>query len=91
MADSTDSNRLLEVHVEALDVMWVQAASCLNTAHACAGTPIQNNMAELFGIMSLLDAEEFGDEDAFLERYGGGRSNPMPDPEQVHALQVRPP
>ena len=48
-------------------------------------------MAELFGIMSLLDAEEFGDEDAFLERYGGGRSNPMPDPEQVHALQVRPP
>ena len=59
--------------------------------HACAGTPIQNNMAELFGIMSLLDAEEIGDEDAFLERYGGGRSNPMPDPEQVHALQVRPP
>ena len=56
---------------------------------ACAGTPIQNNMAELFGIMSLLDPEEFGDEDAFLERYGGGRSNPMPDPEQVHALQVR--
>ena len=46
-------------------------------------------MAELFGIMSLLDAEEFGDEDAFLERYGGGRRNPMPDPEQVHALQVR--
>lgn len=67
----------------------MQAADPCSAIHACAGTPIQNNMAELFGIMSLLDAEEFGDEDAFLERYGGGRSNPMPDPKQVHALQVR--
>ncbi|KAK9833308.1 hypothetical protein WJX81_005199 [Elliptochloris bilobata] len=64
--------------IEALSIKWLLLLT---------GTPIQNNMAELHGIMSLLDAEEFGDEDDFLERYGGGRANPMPDPEQVHALQ----
>ncbi len=45
-------------------------------------------MAELYGIMSMLDPSEFGDEDEFLERYGGGRLNPMPSPDQIQALQV---
>lgn len=47
-------------------------------------------MTELFGLMSLLDADAFGDQEGFLERYGGGRNNPMPSTEQVQHLQVRP-
>ena len=60
----------------------------VRTWSGVAGTPIQNNMAELYGIMSMLDPSAFGDEDEFLERYGGGRLNPMPSPEQIQALQV---
>ncbi len=48
-------------------------------------------MAELYGIMSLLDPDEFGEEGEFLERYGGSRDQPMPSAEQVLALQARAP
>ncbi len=61
------------------------------TELARAGTPIQNNMAELYGIMSLLDPDEFGEEAEFLARYGGSRDQPMPSAEQVVALQARAP
>ena len=61
------------------------------TGLAHAGTPIQNNMEELYGIMSLLDPDEFGEEAEFLERYGGSREQPMPSAEQVVALQARAP
>ena len=51
-----------------------------------AGTPVQNNMKELFGLMNLLDNEEYGDEDEFFEKFGGDKEAiTLP---QVQALQV---
>ena len=52
-----------------------------------AGTPVQNSMEELFGILNVLDPEKYDDEDEFLERFGRG----MPTLEQVQDLQVRVP
>ena len=46
---------------------------------------MQNSMGELFGIMNVLNPDEYGDEEEFLERFG----KDMPTPEQVQALQVR--
>jgi SNF2 family DNA or RNA helicase len=48
------------------------------------GTPIQNNMSELFSIMNLVDEEKFPDLDDFLERFG----DPLPTPDQLKDLQV---
>lgn len=53
-----------------------------------SGTPVQNNMKELFGLMNLLDPETYDDQDEFLENFGddtNGRSSITP--EQVRALQ----
>ena len=55
-------------------------------ARGCAGTPVQNSMDELFGIMNVLDADKYSDEADFLARFGKG----MPTPEQVQDLQVMP-
>ena len=52
-----------------------------------AGTPVQNNMRELWGIMSLLDPCKYGDEHDFYDRYGGGRADPTYD--QISTLQAR--
>ncbi|KAL4423047.1 hypothetical protein ABPG77_002081 [Micractinium sp. CCAP 211/92] len=49
------------------------------------GTPVQNNMRELFGILNLLDPQRFGDEEEFLEEFGDESAGMMP--EQVKALQ----
>lgn len=46
---------------------------------------MQNSMGELFGIMNVLNPDEYDDEEEFLERFG----KDMPTPEQVQALQVR--
>ena len=51
------------------------------------GTPVQNNMRELWGIMSLLDRRRFGSEAAFLEAYGGA-SGVDPTIDQILTLQV---
>ena len=53
---------------------------------ACSGTPVQNNMAELQGIMSLLDPERWGDKVEFAELYGG--DDEPPTSAQIQALQV---
>ncbi len=37
-----------------------------------AGTPVQNNMRELYGILNLLDPQQFASEEEFLERFGSG-------------------
>lgn len=34
------------------------------------GTPLQNNMDELFSLLNFLDPEKFHDREAFMERYG---------------------
>jgi SNF2 family DNA or RNA helicase len=50
------------------------------------GTPIQNNMAELFSIMNLVNERKFPDLADFLARFG----DPVPTPDQLRDLQVRP-
>jgi SNF2-related domain len=52
------------------------------------GTPIQNNMLELYSIMNLVKPEEFNSPDAFLARFGNPPSMPS-TPEQLQDLQVR--
>jgi len=47
---------------------------------------VQNNMRDLFGIMNLLDHEEWGDEGEFYERYGGDTE--VSTVEQIQTLQV---
>ena len=51
-----------------------------------AGTPVQNNMRELFGVMNLLNPREWSDETDFFERYGGDTE--VSTVEQIQALQV---
>ena len=48
------------------------------------GTPIQNNMSELYSIMNLVDGTKFSDLDEFLSRFG----DPAPTPDQLKDLQV---
>jgi chromodomain-helicase-DNA-binding protein 7 len=38
------------------------------------GTPIQNNMTELWTLLNFIDPEEYDDMDSFLERYGDIKS-----------------
>jgi SNF2 family DNA or RNA helicase len=49
-----------------------------------SGTPVQNNMKELQGLMSLLDADKWGDQEEFLEQFG----EEAPSLEQIKQLQV---
>jgi hypothetical protein len=52
------------------------------------GTPIQNNMKELYSIMNLVKPDEFYNCDAFLTRFGNPPALPS-SPEQLQDLQVR--
>lgn len=51
------------------------------------GTPIQNNMAEMWCLMNIIDSEAFSNQDAFLEKYGD-----MKDKEAIDSLHdlIRP-
>jgi superfamily II DNA or RNA helicase len=49
------------------------------------GTPVQNNMRELFGLLNLLDDETYTYEADFLERFGDERTGMTPH--QVRDLQ----
>jgi hypothetical protein len=49
-----------------------------------SGTPVQNNMRELQGLMSLLDPGRWGDVEAFVEEFGGE----APSLDQIKAIQV---
>lgn len=51
------------------------------------GTPVQNNMRDLFGIMNLLNPDKWSYEEDFFELYGGGAE--VSTVEQIRALQVR--
>lgn len=56
----------------------------------CAGTPVQNNLRELYGLMNLLDNAAYPDEAEFFANFGGDNGPPSID--QIKALQVpRPP
>ncbi len=56
----------------------------------CAGTPVQNNLRELYGLMNLLDNAAYPDEADFFAKFGGDNGPPTID--QIKALQVpRPP
>lgn len=51
------------------------------------GTPIQNSVEEFWSLLSVLDSEEFGDQDSFMKAYGDMKSK-----ESVDALHeiIRP-
>lgn len=48
-------------------------------------TPLQNNIMELFGLVSMIDDHVFGDEASFRTLYGGSR----PDPAHLLLLRKR--
>ena len=48
-------------------------------------TPLQNNIMELFGLVSMIDNHVFGDEASFRTLYGGSR----PDPAHLMLLRKR--
>jgi len=48
-------------------------------------TPLQNNIMELFGLVSMIDDHVFGDEASFRTLYGGSR----PDPAHLMLLRKR--
>lgn len=50
------------------------------------GTPIQNNMGELYGILNFLDAKQYKSIENFYENFGGGNGVP-PTVEQIQAVQ----
>jgi SNF2 family DNA or RNA helicase len=52
-----------------------------------SGTPLQNNIGELFALLSFIDRNHFCDFDAFMKQYGN-----MSDAKQVEQLQeeIRP-
>ncbi|KAL3151223.1 hypothetical protein ABBQ38_013064 [Trebouxia sp. C0009 RCD-2024] len=50
------------------------------------GTPVQNNMRELFGLMNLLDDGTHRSEDEFFEKFGGDKE--AITLQQVQALQA---
>lgn len=52
------------------------------------GTPIQNNLSELFSILNLLDPEGHPDLEDFQEQYGDGTAGSTTEKE-VRALKVR--
>ena len=52
------------------------------------GTPIQNNMSELYSVMNLVMPDEFNDCPTFLRRFGNPPNEPS-SPEQLQDLQVR--
>jgi SNF2 family DNA or RNA helicase len=45
---------------------------------ALTGTPVQNNLRELFGLLNLLDPATHGDEAEFLARFGDDRATAAP-------------
>jgi hypothetical protein len=51
-----------------------------------AGTPVQNNLRELYGLMNLLDNAAYPDEADFFSKFGGDNGPPTID--QIKALQV---
>jgi chromodomain-helicase-DNA-binding protein 7 len=49
------------------------------------GTPIQNNLSELFGLLNLLDPERYGSKEEFDDRFG---ADGVPSPDQIGELQA---
>ncbi len=47
-----------------------------------AGTPVQNNMRELYGLLNLLNPEQFSSEEDFIDQFGDEKSMTF---EQVRA------
>ncbi|KAG2496454.1 hypothetical protein HYH03_005678 [Edaphochlamys debaryana] len=64
--------------VEEMNIEWLLLLT---------GTPIQNNILELFSILSLLDPEEYPSVEDFGERFGGVPGAPPPSVDQIKELQ----
>ncbi|KAG2440284.1 hypothetical protein HXX76_004395 [Chlamydomonas incerta] len=64
--------------VEELDIRWLLLLT---------GTPIQNNMTELYSILSLLDPEGYPSLGDFNARFGGAGPGQPPSVDQIKKLQ----
>ena len=54
--------------------VWMILFTQVEHMHLLTGTPLQNNMTELWALLSFLDAQRFSSLDAFLAEYGGATS-----------------
>ena len=84
--EDTGSTQLAQTTLSVQATRRVVAELRINWLLLLTGTPVQNNMRELWGIMNLLDRRRFARESAFLETYGGGDADPTID--QIRLLQV---
>ncbi|KAG2455048.1 hypothetical protein HYH02_000873 [Chlamydomonas schloesseri] len=64
--------------VQELDIRWLLLLT---------GTPIQNNMTELYSILSLLDPDGYPSLDDFNARFGGAGPGQPPSVAQIKKLQ----
>ncbi|GLI59359.1 hypothetical protein VaNZ11_001224 [Volvox africanus] len=72
-------NSSIRSAVEELEMDWMLLLT---------GTPIQNNMLELFSILSLLDPDGYPSPEDFAKRFGGAPGGAPPSVEQIRALQA---
>ncbi|GLC56571.1 hypothetical protein PLESTB_001122300 [Pleodorina starrii] len=72
-------NSATRAAVEDMDIEWLLLLT---------GTPIQNNMLELYSILSLLDPDDYPSPEDFTSRFGGAPGGPPPTVEQIRALQA---
>jgi SNF2 family DNA or RNA helicase len=53
------------------------------------GTPIQNDVTQLWALLHFLDPTSFGDSDEFLQEYTGGTGVGQLPPDAAHAIQLQ--
>jgi SNF2 family DNA or RNA helicase len=72
-----------------MSVQLRQHAGSIDHMILLSGTPIQNNMEELFALLTLIDPEAYPDADAFMEKYGDLKNKTKDVVDSLHA-EVRP-
>jgi superfamily II DNA or RNA helicase len=82
-----EAHRLRNVHKKGASQRAKRLKESLQTPFKVllTATPLQNNIMELFGLVSMIDDKVFGDETSFRTLYGGAR----PDAAQLIVLRQR--
>ena len=82
-----EAHRLRNVHKKGTSARAKLLRDSLKTSFKVllTATPLQNNIMELFGLVSMFDDKVFGDEASFRTLYGGTR----PDAAQLMILRKR--
>ena len=82
-----EAHRLRNVHKKGTSTRAKQLRHSLREPFKVllTATPLQNNIMELFGLVSMIDDKVFGDEASFRTLYGGAR----PDLAQLMVLRKR--